>query len=142
LATIPVDHHAQIVDAVMRSSSGGLPRLAFLKLSIGHEAVDAGIALCQFGAHGHPQGNRQSIAKRSTAGFHARDLPGRGWVALQHGAQLAEGPQLVTVEVSLIGKDRIQDGAGMAIGQNEAIAVVPLRVARVVAQILVVQRCQ
>ena len=55
-------------------------------------------------------------------------------MALQSRAQLAQREQLLAGEVARLGEHGVQSRSRMALRQDEAVAPLPLRIARVVLQ--------
>jgi hypothetical protein len=55
-------------------------------------------------------------------------------MALQVGADLAEAHQVVSGEIAVLGKGRVLDRRGVALGEHEAVPLRPARVGRVVAE--------
>lgn len=60
-------------------------------------------------------------------------------MARQVGAAIVEGEQHVTVEEAALGEHGVPGRAGVALGQHEAVAVLPLGVLGVVLELLAVE---
>ena len=86
-----------------------------------------------------PDAHREALAERAR-----RDLdPGRlvhVGVALERRADLAEALEVLVREVAVVGKRRVLDRRRMALAEDEAVALVPGRILRVVAKHAVVER--
>ena len=60
-------------------------------------------------------------------------------MARQIGAAVVQREEHVTVEETALGEDRVPGGAGVALGEHEAVAVLPLGVLGIVLELLAVQ---
>ncbi len=86
-----------------------------------------------------PERHREALAERA-----GRDLDAGGavhvGVALELGADLAQAHQVLEREVAVVGERRVLDRRRVALAEDEAVALGPVGVLRVVAQDPVVER--
>ena len=117
-----------------------LPALPLLAVAVGHQRED----LRGVGEAIEPQGEADADAHREPLSQRAgRDLdarrPGHVRMALQMGADLAKPHQVVGREVAVLGERGVLDRRGVALGEDEAVALRPLRVGGIVAEHPVVE---
>ena len=72
-----------------------------------------------------PSPARQAMAKRAGGHVDAGRLV-HVRVALQHAVEAAQRVQVRALEVALLGQGGIPDGAGVALGEDEAVAIGPV----------------
>jgi hypothetical protein len=135
LEVVVVDDRSQVREVEVGRGGRGLPGLALLAITVGEEAERLRGLVEPVEAQGQadPHAHRQALAERSR-----RDLHTRGGahvrMALEHRADLAELLELGVREVAVLGKRRVEDRRGVALGEDEAVALGPVGPLRVVAE--------
>ena len=122
----------------MARRQGGLPDLALLQLAVAQEHEDAHlVALVEPRPERHADTGREPLAE----GARRHVDPGGVDVGmtLQDGADLVVGGERIGREVAALHERDVVDHRGVALGEDEAVAVLPLRVRRIDAHDLEVQ---
>src|ERR1035437_875374 len=78
------------------------------------------------------------MSQRSRSHFHARRLLRFG-MALQAAVQRAEGGQFVNRKEPAMRKARIEHGAGMSLGKDEAVSIFPFGIGRIDPKLMKVE---
>jgi hypothetical protein len=146
---VVVPEGGQLAQAPGAGERAGLVRDAFHQAAVAEEGVGAVVDDLvagpvelggeQFFRHGHADGVGDALAERAGGGLDARRVAVLG-VARRLRVQLAELLDVVDADVVA---GQVQQGVdehrAVAVGEHEAVAVGPLRVGRVVAQVVVPQ---
>ena len=101
---------------------GGLPHLALLELPVPQQAVGPVGPAGAPGGQGQAVGDGQTLAQGTGGAVQAGEL-GHVGMALQGGAQLAQGGQQSGVKIPPTGQHAVQQGGGVALGQQEPVPV-------------------
>ena len=125
----------------MRRGRGRLPGLALLAVAVGEHAEDVRGVVEAVEAQGErdAEAHREALAERAGGDLDAGGLV-HVRVALEVRADLAQAHQVLEREVAVVGERGVLDRRGVALAEHEAVALGPLRVARIVAQDAVVER--
>jgi hypothetical protein len=140
LQVVVVDDRRQVRQLVVCRRHRPLPTLPLLAVAVGHQGEDLGSLRQAVETEGetNAHAHREALAERP-----GRDLnPGCARhvrMALQVRADLAQPHQVVGGEVAVLGERRIQDRRGVALGEDEAVALGPARVPGIVAEDPVVE---
>ena len=105
----------------------GLPDLALLQLAVTAEDEDTGVLAQELGAQRHAVGDGDALAQGAGGGVHPGELLGVG-MALEPGVELAEGLELLPGEEALLRQHTVVAGGDMALGEDEAVPVLPVGV--------------
>ena len=146
---VVVPERGQLAQAPGAGQRGGLVRHALHHAAVAHEhpaaMVDqvetfAVVALGQqLLGQGEAHGIGQALPQRAGGGLHARGFVALG-VAGGAAVQLAEALELVQWQVVATQvQQRVVQHRAVAVGQHEAVAVDPVRVGRIVPQVVVPQ---
>ena len=138
-AVVVHDGH-QVVHLVERADHGRFPDLAFLNLAVAQHHEGARRAAVQPRRQRHAEAERQALAQRTGGGFQAGDEAHVG-MALEDAAELAQRVQLVLrrIGVAALRHHAVEHRRRMALGEDEAVAVRPLRVRRIDPHVIEVQ---
>src|ERR1700704_2480879 len=132
LDLVVVDDRRQVGQAVLVGAGGGLPDRPFVDLAVAHQDIDLAVP------SGHPCGQRHAeadgkpMAEGARAGFDARNDCFR--MAAEKRIVMAEAIEFLEREEAPIGQDRVERQTAMALAQDEAVTLAPVRLGRVVAQ--------
>ena len=139
LDAVVVHDGADVIDLVEGAEHGGFPDLAFLDFAVAQHHIDAGRAAVHPQREAHAQREGEAVAERTGGGLeHGEEAHVR--VALVDGAELAQGVQLVFGAVARFGQRGVEHRRGMALGKDEAVAVGPLGVGRIVPHGIEIER--
>ena len=130
LQMVAVDDGHKVVQVLMGGPHGGLPNLALLALAVAEQAEHTLRLARQLQAGGHAGGDGQALAERTGGNLDARAQVAVG-MALQARAQLAQRLELLAREIAGMRERCVQRGRRMALRQNEPVAVLPLRLLRI-----------
>ena len=115
---------------------GALPAHALLELAVAADAVDVIVLPLGPARQSHAGGDGDAVAQRAGGHVHAHSAVHRG-VALEGAAQLAQIEVLhLGLEVAPLVEGGIVDGTGVALGDDEPIAVFPVRLGGIQAHLL------
>src|ERR1700730_795692 len=137
LDLVVVDDRRQVGQAMLVGTGRGLPDRPFVDLAVAHQDIDLAVP------SGHPRGQRHAkadgkpVAEGAGAGFDARN--DRFRMAAETRIVMAKAIQVLEREEPPIGQDGVERQAAMALAQDEAVALAPVRLGRVVAQEVVVE---
>ena len=96
-------------------------------------------ALVEPRGEAHAEAERQALAERTGGGFERGDEAPVG-MALIDGAELAQRVQLVDGRVAALGHDGVEHRSGVALGEDEAVAVGPLGIGGIVPHDVAIER--
>jgi len=130
LQAVDVGDDAQVVQLVVGGEHSRLPDLALGQLAVAQQGVYVRVFAQELGALGHAGGGGQTLAQGAGGHIHAGDGVHVG-VALQGGVDVAQGGQRIHGEIAPVGQRGIQAGGGVALGENEAVPLLPAGVLRV-----------
>ncbi len=141
LQVVVVDDRRDVGDAEVDRGRRGLPRLALLAVAVGEDAEDLSglVEAVEAQREGDPEAHRESLPERAGRDLDPRRAP-HVRVALELGADLAEPHEVLEREVGVLRERRVLDRRRMALAEDEAVALRPVRVVRVVAKDPVVER--
>ena len=80
-------------------------------------------------AQRHAEADRKAVAERAGRGLDARNLAGLG-MAAQDRVAVAEGVERLEREEALVGQHGVEREAAVALAQDHAVAIAPLRLVR------------
>ena len=113
----------------------GLPHRAFGHLTVAAEHPDTGgQAVEVLGGESHANADRQALSERARGHVHPRDQRGR--MSLEHAAELAVREQLLVTNGSDGAQDRVVEGGGMSLREDQPVVRRLLRVLVVVAEVV------
>ena len=118
---------------------GALPDLPLLDLAVAEDAVHARVLGGELEAERHAERDGQALTERARCCLDAGEHhPVR--MALQRAAELPEGDDAVHGEEAGLGHAEVLGGHAVSLGQDEAVAVLPVRTPGVVPQTAEVER--
>ena len=138
LAEVPVEDGAEVIELEGGRVEGAFPDLALLAFAVTEHAEDAVVALIEFGGHGHADGDGEALAE-GTCGCLDAGAAEPVRVALEGAAECAQGIEQCGIEVSGAGQGGVLDRDGVAFGEDEAVAVLPEGLFRVMPQVMKVE---
>jgi hypothetical protein len=129
-----------VIDLMEGAGHGGFPDLAFLDFAVAEHDISAAGAAVEARAQSHSKGQREAFAQRAGGGLQAGNEAHVG-MPLVDGAEFAQGIQLADGGVGETGfrHDGIEHGRGVALGEDETVAIGPLGVLRVDAHVVEVE---
>ena len=127
LQAVPVDEDGEVIQVIVGGGHEGLPDLALLQLAVAAEDEDTGVLAQELGAQRHAVGDGDALAQGAGGGVHAGELLGVG-MALEPGVELTEGHELLPGEEALLRQHAVVAGGDMALGEDEAVPVLPVGV--------------
>ena len=131
---VDVDDRHQVVQALLAGVLDGLPDRALGHLGVAAQRPHAiGQPVEVTRAQRDPGGDRHALAERAGGDVDPRQLGRR--VALQAGAELAEGEQLLVGDRAGGDEHRVDERRGVALGEDQVVVVGVLGVVVVVAQV-------
>ena len=130
LDMIVVQDDDQIIKLLISGKLQCLPDLSFLNLAVTEQGVDAVVLPAHFTGECHPDRHGQALSKRSRAHIYARCVLFIG-MPLQIGIDLPEASQICFRKVSTLSQHRVIDRRCVSLGQNKAIAQLPIGALRV-----------
>ena len=130
LEVVPVDEDDEVVEPVLMRGAAGLPNLALVRLAVAEGAEDVVAFAVELRGERHACGAGEALSEGAGGDVDAGALVHAG-VALQRRALFAQGVQHAHVEIALHGEGGILRGAGVALGEDEAVAVFPAGIFRV-----------
>src|SRR5208283_4439894 len=99
LQTIAINDADQVVELVVRALHHGFPNIAFLLLTIAHDAEDGVLVVVEFAGDGHANGDTKALSQRPTGDFYARQFqPMR--MSLEGRIELTQGDNVFYREIS------------------------------------------
>ena len=128
-----VDDGDQIIQLILMRLQCRFPDRAFVALAVAQHAVHAPIGVVLLAAQRHACRHAQPVTQRTGGKLHTRHalvahMPG------QARAVGVMGGKLLHREKAALRQCRIHRRARMALGENQPIAIFPLRILRVNAQ--------
>src|SRR5262245_2809105 len=137
LDPVVVEDDGEVVEgmawlAQLRRGHGRLPHLALLDLAVAQDAVHARRRARVLEPQGRAGGDRQPLAERSRGGLDPRQRGAVG-MPLERAAQLAQGDEQVLREVAGLGHSGVLRRHTMALGEDETVALGPVRPLGIVA---------
>ena len=129
LEVVVVDDRGDVADPEVLRRGRRLPGLALLAVAVGEQAegLRGLVEVVEPQREADPDGHREALAERT-----GRDLDAGGrahvGVALEHRADLAELLELGVREVAVLGERGVEDRGGVALGEDEAVALGPVGV--------------
>src|SRR5207244_11046317 len=130
LDPVPVDERGEAVEAVLGCRHGGLPRLPDVLLAVAEDAVGPPGLVVHPSREGEADGEGETLALRPRGVLDAgRRTELR--MALDAAAQLAERHELLDREEPALREGRVPDRAGVALAQDEPVAIGPGRIRRI-----------
>jgi hypothetical protein len=131
---VDIEDRRQVVELVVRSVVERLPDRSLGRLAVAVEHPDVGRHPVEvLGAQRHSDPDRESLSERTGGYVH----PGqhRSRVALEAAAVLPVSQQLLVVDRANRPEDRIEEGRGMAFGEDEPVVPQVVRAIEVVAEV-------
>src|SRR5947209_18113202 len=136
---VPVDNRNERAELELTRGHRGFPDLPLGQLAVPGQAVNAERMALHPRAERHPDAHREPVTKRSGAEVDASDLAHVRVVA-ERAVQARVVMKKRAIEEANIGQDRIETDGGVALAEDESVALRPGRVLWPVAQLGVVQR--
>jgi hypothetical protein len=135
---VDVDNHDQVVETGERRVLEGLPHRALGHLAVSAERPDAvRDAVEALPGEGDADRDRQALAER--AGRHVHPGQNRGRVSLEPAPELPEGEELLVRDRAGRLVDRVDEGRGVPLREDQVVVGRVLGVVEVVAEVLVDQ---
>jgi hypothetical protein len=125
LQLVVVDDDDQIVEAIAWGNEGGLPDLTLLALAVAEHDECPRVAAGEAASEGDADAGRDAHPERACRHVEAGQA-GHVGVALQPGAKLVEGQDLLHREVPAQGKGSVETDRRMTLREDEAIAIGPV----------------
>ena len=125
----------------MGSGHRGFPDQTFLQLAVAADGVNLERLTGQLCADGHANGDGDALAQRAGGGVHTGALFGVR-MALKDAVQLTEVLQLLPGEEALVSQHGVESRGGMALGENEAVPILPVGIGGVHVHGIVIQAGQ
>ena len=138
---VAVDDADQALQPEMARRHRRFPDLALVQLAVAQHAVDPVVALLHPAGKRHADRDREAVAERAGAEVDALDLLHVGMVA-ERAAQARVVVEQRRLEEAEVGQHRIEADRGVALAQDEAVAIGPVRARRIDPQMGVVERCE
>ena len=135
LQRVDVDDRGEVVQAVVGGLQRGLPGRALVELAVGEQVVDAGRVALVAQPERHPGGDGEAVAERAAGDLHARRV-GRHAGHRQPGAVGAVGRELLDRDRPGLGQRGVERDGVVADGEQEPVAVGPVRVLGPVAELV------
>src|SRR5581483_46262 len=136
-----VDDRGEVREPMLAGAERRLPDRALVDLAITHDDEDAAVALLHARGERHPDADRQSVAKRAGRGLDAWNLAALR-MAAEDAVDAAEGVELFGLDETLVGEQRVEREAAVALAEDAAVALGPVRPRGVVAHHVVVEDAQ
>jgi hypothetical protein len=133
LEAVFVEDGAEIVELVVTGSHGGFPDGTFLLFAIAHDADDAVRSGAEAGGKGIADSNAEALAEGAGGDFDTGDFETIG-VAFKAGAELTEESGVVQREIAGFGEGNVECRGFVACGPEDAVAVGPGRIRRIVIE--------
>ena len=131
LEVVDVDDDDEVVELILGRCQRAFPDNAFVDLAIAEDGVDLVILfLEQLAFHGDADGLGVAEAEGAGGGVDPGQVGGDR-VPLQAAVVLAQGLEFFNGHVAAHGERRVPDRAGVALGENKAVTVLPLGVGRI-----------
>lgn len=124
LLVVVVDGGDEVVHVLGAGEHGGFPDLAFLELAVAVHGEDEVFVARHFLAEGGADADAEALTQRAAGHADARQVVRRGGVALQAGAEEAEGAELADGEVAAAGHGAVDDGGDVALADEEHVLAV------------------
>jgi len=130
LLVVVVHDHREVLQLVIAREHGGFPVLSFFNLAIADHDEGVEVFLVEPGRERHADADGDSLSQRAGIGFEHGKKPFIR-MALERRAEFAQSGEDGVVNVSGVGKNGVKRGTAVTLGQDEAVAVRPLRVGRI-----------
>ncbi len=141
LQPVPVEQHAQIVQAEVGGGHRRFPDLALLNFTVPQQGINPRGFTAQASRQGQADGLGQPLAERTGTDFDPGGFVHIG-VSLQMTAEATQGFQIGGGEIAGLGEAGIKGRSRVPLGQNEAVPIFPTRVARVVPHFVKIENGQ
>ena len=130
---VAVDDQREVIEPEFGRRRGRLPVLSLVQLAVTGEDIRVVTLLIDAGGEGVADSDRQALTERAGRRFDAGEALHVG-VPLERAAQLAQGHDLIVRKIAGLGERGIEHRGGMPLGEDEPVAVGPVRVRRIVPQ--------
>ena len=142
-AALPQPVHVEDRDQVARPVEPGvrhgLPHGSLGRLRVAHQDPHPGRALVDLHRQRHAEADGEALAERPRGHVDPRHLRQRDGVALERAAELAEREELLVGDGADGFQDRVHEGGSVALGQDEAVVGLVLRIGHVVPEVVGVE---
>ena len=139
LDVVVVHEHAEVVELESGRGHGRLPYLPGLALAVADDAIGAVVPGAGLARKRHPQGHRQSLSQGAGGGLDVGEAVAVR-VSLNPAVELAQAQQLLPRKIAGPGQGGVHGRHAVALGQDEAVPVRPIRLVRPVTHLVEVQR--
>ena len=138
LDAVAVHDGHQVLQVVVVGGHGGLPDHALLDLAVAQHDIGHVVLVVELARQGHTHAHGQAVAQGAGGHVDAGHLV-HVRVALENGVILTQGVEDGRVKVAPAGQRRVQHRAGVPLGEDEPVPVLPLGVLGVDVQHVEVQ---
>src|SRR5882762_4157285 len=137
LYLVVVDDRRQVGQAMLVGARRGFPDRPFVDLTVAHQHIDLAVPSGHPCGQCHTEADGKPVTEGSRAGFDAGN--DRFRMSAEKRIEMAKAIEFLNREEAPIGQHGVERQTAMALAQDEAIALPPQRIGRLVPQKVVIK---
>jgi hypothetical protein len=118
---------------MMVGQQAGFPDCSLIAFPVANQTIDPPVVFPDPQSKGEPDGDWQSMSKRTRGSFYSRNLVAV-WMATEWAAESSECVKEIARKELLLGKYCIQSERSMPFAENKTISFLPPGISRVVLE--------